>query len=128
MILDTAFVIDLLERHPRAVKKAAELERGAEPLYATPITLFELGQGFPGRSAAYRKRVKSLIASLYHLPLDEEAAWLAGETLGELRRAGREIDGNDAMITSIALRHGQVVLTRNVEHFGRVRGLRVEAY
>ena len=52
----------------------------------------------------------------------------AGEVDARLLREGAPIDPEDAMIAGIALALGDVVLTRNVRHFSRITGLRVEGY
>ncbi|KAF5434089.1 putative nucleic acid-binding protein, contains PIN domain [Candidatus Methanophagaceae archaeon] len=38
------------------------------------------------------------------------------------------IDPEDAMIAGIALINDESVLTRNVEHFSRIRDLKIETY
>ncbi len=38
------------------------------------------------------------------------------------------IDPEDAMIAGIALHNSEVVLTKNVEHFSRIRDLKIETY
>ena len=45
MILDTCFIIDLLNNQEDAVRKAQELERKNIPLFTTSITVFEIWQG-----------------------------------------------------------------------------------
>lgn len=40
----------------------------------------------------------------------------------------RMIDPEDAMIAGIALINDESVLTRNVEHFSRIRDLKIETY
>lgn len=38
------------------------------------------------------------------------------------------IDPEDAMIAGIALINNETVLTKNVEHFSRIRDLKIETY
>ncbi len=38
------------------------------------------------------------------------------------------IDPEDAMIAGIALINNESVLTKNVEHFSRIRDLKIETY
>ena len=45
MILDTTFIIDLLNNDPNTVKKAQELDSNNSSLFRTAITVFELWQG-----------------------------------------------------------------------------------
>ena len=52
----------------------------------------------------------------------------AGEIHGTLAKGGQGIDNIDAMIAATALLENETVLTRNIKHFSRVKGLRVESY
>lgn len=101
MILDTTFLLDLLKREPGAVRKAADLEKGDEPLYTTSVNVFELWQGLASRSREHRQRVERLIADLHLLPLDSEAAKQGGEIWSDLQGEGRGIDTHDAMVASL---------------------------
>ena len=46
----------------------------------------------------------------------------------ELQRKGNNIGDFDLLITSIALTHGEPLLTKNAKHFSKVPGLAVENY
>jgi predicted nucleic acid-binding protein len=62
------------------------------------------------------------------LGLDAECAAKAGEVQGKLIRKGKMINPEDAMIAGIALINNETVLTKNVEHFSRIRDLKIETY
>jgi predicted nucleic acid-binding protein len=38
------------------------------------------------------------------------------------------VDPIDAQIAGIALQHDDIIVTRNIKHFERFKGLRVETY
>lgn len=62
-------------------------------------------------------------------PLDHSSALLAGEILGKSTREGKTIDALDTMIAAIAISHGcNVIVTRNISHFDRIKGIDVESY
>jgi predicted nucleic acid-binding protein len=48
--------------------------------------------------------------------------------VGRLEMEGRTISEIDALIASVALERDELLVTRNVRHFARVPGLRVETY
>jgi tRNA(fMet)-specific endonuclease VapC len=60
------------------------------------------------------------------LPLGEDEASRAGEILADLELRGASVGIEDVMIGATALVGGLVVVTRNVKHLGRIRGLVVE--
>jgi len=59
--------------------------------------------------------------------LDRESGALAGQLRDGLRRTGVSVAMIDAMIAAIALRHYQVLVTRDTG-FVRIPGLAVESY
>jgi predicted nucleic acid-binding protein len=48
--------------------------------------------------------------------------------VGQLERQGQVIGDMDALIASVALEQDELLVTRNIAHFQRVPGLRVEGY
>ena len=60
------------------------------------------------------------------LPFDELAAEAYARVRAELERQGSPLALADLMIASVALVHDLTVVTGNVSHFARVRGLAVE--
>ena len=130
MLLDASFLIDLIRKDPAAVARAKSMEREAvEVLIPTPV-LFELWRGvhLASKSAQEEQRVTRLLATYPTAPFDAEAASRAGELDARLVKEGSPIDPEDAMIEGIALARDAAILTKNVKHFGRVPGLRVEEY
>lgn len=128
MILDTTFLIDVLKGVPTAAKKAEQLDKINMPALTTSVTVFELWQGVHDASKKEKERVLELLKGYGLYPLDFESAQYAGEIFDTLCRHGLEIDTEDCMIAGIARAHNEPVLTRNVAHFSRISGLRVEKY
>lgn len=69
-----------------------------------------------------------LFAQFSSLPFDDQAAEFYGTNRTTLERAGTPIGDADLLISSIALAHNLVVLTRNYGEFVRVPGLKVETW
>jgi len=114
------------------VGKAKELDETG-PHVCTEINVFELMYGIHRSKRVDRqKRVaqaKRLFSRLITLPLNHESALKAGELLGELARRGKEVSTLDGLTASITLVHGcREIVTKNVEHFEAIPGIRVETY
>jgi len=62
------------------------------------------------------------------LEFDDPAARIFGAVVGELLARGRPIGDIDALISAIAIRNDQTIVTRNSRHFEAVPGLRVAGY
>lgn len=129
MILDTSFVVDLMDRQPDAVKKFWALQE-QENLFVTTPTIFELWSGIvrSSRPEQEKRKVLEVLDSQLILELDEESAEEGGKIDGILISQGLRIEPEDCMIAGIARHHQETVLTRNVKHFGRIKGMVVETY
>ena len=130
MLLDTTFLIDLMDEDVKAIARARALEASRTEVRIPAPALFELWRGvhLAARSAEEASRVARLLASYGVAALDSSAAARGGEVDAILIRGRTPIDPEDAMIAGIALARGEPLLTRNVRHFSRVSGLRVETY
>lgn len=129
-VLDTNILVDLLRKRtgPRT-RQVADLVRTllgrGDALMTTRLNLAELYVGAelssdPGGEAG---RIDRLLAPFQVLEFDDAAARAYGRIDASLRRAGRPVGDMDALIASIALRHGQLLVTRNPRHFLDIPGL-----
>lgn len=121
--VDTDLLIDFLRgRGPGQVVTRALI--GAGQLRVTTVTAFELrvGTDFHARSREIMRIFRGRT-----LPLDLSAALQAGEVAAHLRRLGTPIGAPDTLIAGICLHHDLPLATRNIEHFGRVPGLALQA-
>ena len=99
-------------------------ELATDNLVTTVISLFELTGGV--ETERDRAAVEALFGSILVLPVEREAAELAGQVDHALRKQGQRVAEADMLIAGVALQHGMSVLTKNVRHFGRIPGLRLE--
>lgn len=128
--LETDFLVALIRKDPSAIAKLRKLVENGEKLATTPINAAELFKG------AYRsknmdenlRRVRGILSRLDLLEFNLAASDIYGQITSELERKGEPIGEMDALIASIALAHNERVVTRNVKHFSRVRGLEVESW
>ncbi|HLD76333.1 MAG TPA: PIN domain-containing protein [Candidatus Norongarragalinales archaeon] len=128
MILDTSFLIDLMKGHPPAEAKARELAETLVHLKVTPITVFEIWRGMAKASPQKKERLEKILSGLGLLPLNGESGKKAAFIDWALREKGVPIEPEDCLIAAIVLENRETLLTRNVKHFSRIEGLRIESY
>ena len=129
--VDTTFLIDLLRNDPKAVDKSQELE--SDPIvYTTEANVFEVVSGIFAQATNKEKALhdaEQLFHTLRILPIDHLSAVTSGKISGFLMQKGIEIDPVDCLIAGTLLINGCTsIITRNVRHFSRIPGLKVESY
>ncbi|MBI2565291.1 PIN domain-containing protein [Candidatus Woesearchaeota archaeon] len=129
MILETSFLIDLLRNDKAAVEKAKELMQKNISLFTTAVTVFEIWQGiYSIKDEKKLEKLNDFFSKRGLLDLDSESAKIGGKIRAKLKSEGREIDAEDCMIAGICIKHGKSILTRNVNHYSRIKNLVVESY
>lgn len=130
MILDTAFVIDVMNDDEGAVDAYREFEAAGQQQYLSSITVLELYEGIARAlgSDTERERVRDVIDTRPVLPADRTVMAKAGRISGELITEGSEIDREDCIIAATALIEDEPVVTHDIAHFERVGGLDVRSY
>ncbi len=130
MILDTTFIIDLMEELPDAVAKMEQLHQEQLQIFITTPTIFELwtGVAYGNQPEKEKQKIKLIIDNQCLLDLTTESAQHAGFINGTLQKQGQIIDPEDCLIAGIALHHNEPLLTRNTKHFKRIKGLKIETY
>jgi predicted nucleic acid-binding protein len=122
-VVDSDILIDFLrDTRPGADRLARALTD--ENVATTMISAFELFTG--GRNAGELEGINRLLDSLTVLDLDMESVRLAADIKRSLLARGLPLATGDILIAGITIRHGGVLLTRNLRHFDRVPGLVLE--
>ncbi|HZD12117.1 MAG TPA: type II toxin-antitoxin system VapC family toxin [Candidatus Binatus sp.] len=128
--LDTTFLVDLLRRKSVAEKKLKELWDKGEPITTTPINAAELCEG--AYAMTHReietKRVKDILGLARLLDINLTACETYGSLSSNQASRGSKIGDLDTLIASIALTHGQALLTLNKKDFEKIPGLAIESY
>ncbi|MCU4754286.1 type II toxin-antitoxin system VapC family toxin [Halobacteria archaeon AArc-curdl1] len=129
MLLDTSFLIDLMNGDDGATEKARELERNLVQQRIASMTLFELYYGIARATEtdAERETVEQVIASKPIHPADNAVMRKAGRMAGELQNDGTPVGDGDVIIGATASILEEPVLTRNVRDFERL-GVAIETY
>lgn len=125
--VDTDVIIEVLRGHEPAVGRIRELEEEGATFSTTSINVFELYYGaLKSRKAEQNlNSVGKLLERLVILDFTAAVAERAGEILTELEAKGRAMALRDLFIGTTALVNGYTLLTRNVEHFKRIEGLKL---
>ena len=129
MLLDTSFLVDLMNGDEGAVETARELERDLVQQRLSSMTLFELYYGIARAtdSESERETVEDVLASKPVHPADSAVMRKAGRLAGELRNDGTPVGDGDVIIGATADVVEEPVLTRNVDDFERLN-VEVERY
>ncbi|MBI4448409.1 PIN domain-containing protein [Candidatus Woesearchaeota archaeon] len=130
VILDTTVLVDLLRGDEDASELVKVLEKKGVPLTISTVTAQELVRG------AYRSRspdkemekVDVVLAGVTTIPFDLECAKITGRIEAVLLSLGRMIDAEDVQIAGTALARNAQIITRNAEHFSRIKGLSIQTY
>lgn len=131
-VVDTTFLIDLLQGNKEALLKSLDLDK--EPIVlTTEANVYEVASGIDHANQAKRNKslheLETLLSRLTVLPLDHKGALRAGEISNHLVKLGKMIDDIDCITAGIALTNGcDTIVTRNAKHFESIDGLKVESY
>ena len=96
----------------------------------TTINALELFYG-AHKSTKKAKNLKEVFKLLDRLDVFDftlEVSEVAGEITAILENEGKMLDFRDVMIASIVKNHEMILVTRNIDHFKRIEGLRIEKW
>ncbi|SDY58153.1 PIN domain-containing protein [Halopenitus persicus] len=134
MIVDTSFILDLIDGVDAALAKERELEAEGVPLVIPSMAVLELyiGVGKVANTHEERRQVEAVLDSYPLVEMTPSISRRVGRLLGErLARAdgddGPGIGKGDAAIAATALERDDPVLAGD-GHFETVSGLDVVTY
>lgn len=124
LLLDSTFVIDLLDGVPAAVERQrAMFESGDEPC-VNEVVLCEVRAGLTERD---EHNLVGILEPVEFIQPGPDAALLAGRWRREAHERGYRLSLPDALVASAAAAVDAAVLTRNVRDFA-LTPVRVETY
>ena len=132
--LDTTFLIDFVRGREESRDMIMELENKGEVITIAVPSIVELFKGIYLKDNIKNiksdevEKIKNAISSYENYNLDKDGAILAGEIEADLLNRGERIDIEDILIWAIAKQNGEKLITRNIKHFDRIKGLEVEGY
>lgn len=128
--LDSTFFIDFLRNDFGAVKKAKEIEN--LELVTTSINVFEVMLGInlmKKNKEKHLEKFEQVIGRLKVLPFDLDSSKSSAGILADLIKEGKTIEDFDCLIIgAMKCSNCDVIITRNVSHFNRIAGIKVESY
>lgn len=121
MIADSSFIVDLLRGRPDAFLFLRTMQN-PRAVAVSSITIFELFQyrGF--------QNIDGFMTQVLVIDVTLEIAKVAGLIQKELVNRGLEIDNEDCIIAATALLEKMPLITKNVKHFSRIKGLQIFTY
>jgi predicted nucleic acid-binding protein len=124
LLLDSAFLIDLLEGLPAAIVRHARIfETGEEPV-VNEIVVCEVRAGMHAEDVWM---LSTILEPVEFIQPGPDSAYMAGQWRAEARRSGRGLSLADALIAAAAQATDAAVLTRNVRDF-QLTPVRIETY
>jgi predicted nucleic acid-binding protein len=134
MIVDTSFVLDIIDDIEAALQKERELEAEGVPLVVPAMTVLELyiGVGKVTDTPEERRQVEAVLDSYPLVDMTPSISRRAGRLLGErMAKAGQDdgpgIGKGDAVVAATALKRDEPVLAGD-GHFGTIPGVELETY
>ena len=127
MILDSNFIIDLLKGDEKALNKSKEIVTN-EVIKTTSINSFEVLNGAEFAGDDEKDIINNFFENIEVIEFDFNCSKKSAVIHSDLIKKGIEIDPEDSMIAGIALIHNEKILTKNVKHFSRIKGIEVVSY
>ncbi len=125
--LDTNIITAFLKKNLRVVEKVSDYLESFDGLSINIISYYEILRGLKdlGNEKKLRKfeefvQVNELIS------IRKETIEKAAEIYAYLKKKGNLIEDADILIASIAIVEGLVLITNNIDHFERIKGLEIE--
>ncbi|MFH0836886.1 MAG: type II toxin-antitoxin system VapC family toxin [Candidatus Aenigmatarchaeota archaeon] len=130
VLLDTDILVGLLRNDSDAKKKIIALQHMGLSMSTTSINTLEL---FEGAYASINKEknimlIEELTENLKQINFDFLTSKVAAKIIKDLEKEGRSLDAFDAMIGAAAIANNEMIVTRNIKHFERIKGLHVEKW
>lgn len=129
-ILDTDILIPYLRNDSKIKTKITELLEKGTILETTSINVAELylGAYLSNKVKDNLYAVDQLISKLKILYFEGIHGKIYGKMRAELQKKGDLINELDIFIASIALDYDSKLITRNIKHFEKINGLKVEKW
>ncbi len=125
--IDSDFAIAILKGESKAKELLITLESEGD-IYITSISIFELTYITKEISKKKEKSLLNLINALKVLPLDKNSALIASKIGRKLAKKGKMVHPMDLMIGAMALQNKMPLVTNNVKHFSRIKGLEIVSW
>jgi predicted nucleic acid-binding protein len=128
-LLDTSICVEHL-RNRSPIEKHVSLLAEDDEVVLCSIVLGELWHGFEKSQQLNQaeETLKKFIDKFISYPFDDDCSRVYGKIISDLEKQGKKIEGNDLLISAIAIKNDFCVVTNNMSHFSRVPGLKCIAW
>ncbi len=128
-ILDTDFIIAILRKYEEALGKLTELKESEEEIATTVFNEQEVLYGPVKYNLNEQvKLAKDFFDEITVLNYDRGCIPKALETIIHLENRGLPIGTLDELVAGICLTHNATIITRNIDHFSRIKNLDIEKW
>lgn len=126
-LLDTDIVIEILRKNPTVLAHLTAAESAQLPIAIHALTYYETKRGLL-RVQASRQMIEfeALCEEITILHTSRPALDIPARVYADLASQGQLIGDADILIGATALMNSLVVVTHNLNHFGRIPSLTVE--
>ena len=124
-VIDSDILIYFLKGKKDIIKKLSSI--AMDDLYITRINFTELMYG-AYNSARVEKNLKIIepfLKTFKVLEFNQTSSIIFAKEKARLKKQGNIIPDMDLMIASIAIDNGFTLLTNNIKHFQRIKGLKI---
>jgi len=127
MILDTSFLIGLMNSDPDAVELGDEIDGQGRTQRIPAQVVYELyvGVGYTKTPAEEVEKVRAVLDARPVVETTAEIARTAGRVDGQLRREGERVSPNDIIIGATARQYEEPIVTSNPSDFERIPGVEI---
>ena len=133
-LFDTTFLVDLVNKDPGSGKLAEKVEEERSFKAISVITVYEYLRGVYHVYSATKQLSEKLesaekeLGAFQVIPFTDEIARQSAQLQASLERKGETMGINDLYIASTALLLKLALVTRNLDDFHSVPGLKIETY
>ncbi len=125
--LDTNIITAFLKNDLRVVKKVSDYLEFFDKLTINIISYYEILRGLKDLGNEEKlKRFEEFIQENEFVSIRRETIERAAEIYVNLKKQGKLIEDADILMASIAIVEDYVLITDNISHFERVKGLKTE--
>lgn len=126
-LLDTDWIIQSLKGIPIITEKIKKLRE--DGLSISIVSIAEIYEGIFGSKEPDKHEMifKEFLTGVEVIEISEDMCKKFGELRNELRKKGELIGDFDLLIASAALVQNLTLVTGNVKHYERIKGLKIKS-
>jgi len=127
ILLDTDICIEILRKNEKVIKRR---ENTDEEISISFITVGELYYGAEKSTYAIenKKIIEEFLLTINVINSDNEIMMKFGEIKAELKTTNNQLPDADLLIAATTLTKTDKLVTGNIKHFERIKGLNIEKW